>query len=304
MSPAAALIHAPNASFTPAASARRRRPRADDRRVRLRPLGKGEAGPLQEIFAGLGARSRQQRFLSPKLRLTDADLRELTNVDGHDRVALVAETPGGRPIGVARFVRNPDGESADVAVTIIDDWQGNGVGTLLAASLAQRAQQVGIRRFTLMMAPDNKAARQLMHRFSSGARCLTVDRYAAEFTVPFPESTCGADAPSHDHPPKHTRHMKDERMIIRVLTPFTSGKAPNARRSPRPRAPRRRGTALPRCQHTCPGTRRELFQSEPLTAAQRALLCESFTNYGGTTHETHPGKHQQPVCAHPQEESA
>jgi RimJ/RimL family protein N-acetyltransferase len=163
--------------------------RGDDRRVRLRPLGKGEAGPLEEIFAGLGARSREYRFLSPKHRLTGADLRQLTNVDGRDRVALVAETPEGRPVGVARFVRNPDADSADVAVTVIDDWQGKGVGTLLARSLTERARHVGIRRFTLLMAPDNEAALRLMHRLSRGARCLTVDRYAAEFTVPLPEST-------------------------------------------------------------------------------------------------------------------
>jgi RimJ/RimL family protein N-acetyltransferase len=187
MCPPAVLIDALNATSPPTAPARRRRRRGDDRRVRLRPLGNGEAGPLQEIFTGLGARSREQRFLSPKHRLTDADLRQLTNVDGHDRVALVAETRDGRPVGVARFARNPDGDSADVAVTVIDDWQGEGVGTLLASSLATRAQQVGIRRFTLMMAPDNEAARRLMHRLSSGARCLTVDRYAAEFIVTLPE---------------------------------------------------------------------------------------------------------------------
>lgn len=185
---AAALIRALNTASTPAAPARRRR-RCREWRLRLRPLGKGEAGPLQEIFAGLGPRSREHRFLSPKHRLTGADLRQLTNVDGHDRVALVAETPDGRPVGVARFVRNPDGESADVAVTVIDDWQGKGVGTLLATSLAARAQQVGIRRFILLIAPDNKAALRLMHRFSGAARWNTVDRYAAEFTVTLPDST-------------------------------------------------------------------------------------------------------------------
>jgi len=176
--PAIGRDHAGDAASTPAAQVPRRRPRA------------GEAAPLLEIFAGLSARSREQRFLSPKHQLTDADLRRLTNVDGHDRVALVAEMPEGRPIGVARFVRNPDGDSADVAVTVIDDRQGEGVGTLLASSLAEHAQQVGIRRFTLMMAHGNEAALRLTHRFSGKARCLTVDRYAAHFTVTLPNATC------------------------------------------------------------------------------------------------------------------
>jgi RimJ/RimL family protein N-acetyltransferase len=188
--PAIGRDHAGDAASTPAAQVPRRRPRAADRRVRLRPLEQGEAAPLLEIFAGLSARSREQRFLSPKHQLTDADLRRLTNVDGHDRVALVAEMPEGRPIGVARFVRNPDGDSADVAVTVIDDRQGEGVGTLLASSLAEHAQQVGIRRFTLMMSHGNEAALRLTHRFSGKARCLTVDRYAAHFTVTLPNATC------------------------------------------------------------------------------------------------------------------
>jgi RimJ/RimL family protein N-acetyltransferase len=158
--------------------------------VRLRPLGTSEAAPVQEIFAGLGARSREHRFLAPKHWLTSADLHQLTNVDGHDHVALVAETSEGRAVGVARFVRNPEGDSAEVAVTVIDDWQAKGVGTLLASELGEYARRSGIRRFTLMMAPDNEAAHRLMHRFSGEARCFTVDRDGAEFTVTLPGATC------------------------------------------------------------------------------------------------------------------
>lgn len=169
---------------SPAAIARRG---AEDRSVRLRPLVRGEAGPVEEIFAGLGQGSREHRFLVPKDRLTGADLRQLTNVDGHDHVALVAETSDGHPVGVARFGRNADGDSADVAVAVVDHWQSKGVGTLLVSALAESAQRCGIRRFTLTIAHDNHAAFRLMRRFSGGARCLTVDRYAAHVAVSLAE---------------------------------------------------------------------------------------------------------------------
>ena len=50
-------------------------------------------GPLLDIFAGVGPRSRELRFMAPKLRLTAADLRQLTDVDGHHHVALVPRLP-------------------------------------------------------------------------------------------------------------------------------------------------------------------------------------------------------------------
>src|SRR6478672_4031825 len=55
-----------------------------ERGVVLRPLEPGDRAPLLEIFSGLSPRSRRQRFLTPKTRLTEADLRQLTSVDDHD----------------------------------------------------------------------------------------------------------------------------------------------------------------------------------------------------------------------------
>ncbi len=98
----------------------------DGAAVELRTLERDDHASVQEIFAGLGARSRELRFLTPKPRLTSADLRQLTAVDHHDHVAILAMTAcDGRPIGVARFVRDrlhPD--TADVAVAVVDALAG------------------------------------------------------------------------------------------------------------------------------------------------------------------------------------
>jgi hypothetical protein len=79
--------------------------------VRIRPLLDGETAPVLAVFAGLHARSRELRFLAPKLRLTPTDLCHLTHVDSHDRVALVAKLADGRPVGIARFVRYPEDDT-------------------------------------------------------------------------------------------------------------------------------------------------------------------------------------------------
>jgi RimJ/RimL family protein N-acetyltransferase len=91
-------------------------------------------------------------------------------VDGRDHVALVAEHPSGparRLIAVARFVRlAEDPDAAEVAITVADDWQGRGLGSLLSEQLAAEARRVGIRRFTATMAADNVPAHRLMARLT------------------------------------------------------------------------------------------------------------------------------------------
>jgi GNAT superfamily N-acetyltransferase len=152
--------------------------------VRIRPLVDGETGPVLAVFEGLGARSRELRFMAPKLRLTSTDLRHLTHVDGVDRVALVAELPDGRPIGIARFVRHAcDAAAADVAVAVVDAWQRRGVGARLAKALGARAREVAVRRFTVDMRHDNHGAAGLMRRAGGTVRPVGVDAYNAEYEV-------------------------------------------------------------------------------------------------------------------------
>jgi RimJ/RimL family protein N-acetyltransferase len=138
-----------------------------------------------EVFDGLGPRSRELRFLTPKPRLTSGDLRQLTAVDDHDHVAILAATePDGRLVGVARFVRDAeDPRSADVALAVVDRWQNRSIGTRLATALVERARQVGIRRFTMMMSVDNDAAVRLLHRATGDIERLTIDDDVAEFAL-------------------------------------------------------------------------------------------------------------------------
>ena len=66
----------------------------------------------------MGPASREARFLVPKPRLTEADVRQLGAVDHVDHEALVAlAVEDCRPVGIARFVRDSaDRETAEVAV--------------------------------------------------------------------------------------------------------------------------------------------------------------------------------------------
>ena len=162
--------------------------------MRIRPLEDGETAPVLAVFDGLGARSRELRFMSPKFRLTTTDVCHLTHVDGVDRVALVAELPDGRPIGIARFVRHAcDHAAADVAVAVVDSWQRRGIGAQLAGALATWARRVAVRRFTIDMLRDNHGALRLMRHAGGDVLPVAVDAYSAEFELAL------TDAPASRH---------------------------------------------------------------------------------------------------------
>jgi protein lysine acetyltransferase len=138
--------------------------------VLIRPIRADDKRMLTDGLRRLSDESVHRRFLTPKRSFSRAELRYLTEVDGRDHVALVAEHPSGpvrRLIAVARFVRLADDpHAAEVAITVGDDWQGRGLGSLLSEQLAAEARRLGIRSFTATMAADNVPAHRLMARLT------------------------------------------------------------------------------------------------------------------------------------------
>jgi RimJ/RimL family protein N-acetyltransferase len=141
----------------------------DGSEVLIRQIRSSDAPLLADGFARLSARSRQMRFLSPKRSLSAAELRFLTEVDHHDHEAIGALSPAdGRGVGIARYIRDPgDPTAAEIAVTIVDDWQGRGLGTELLARLSERARQAGISRFTATVAYGNAAMTGLLQNMGA-----------------------------------------------------------------------------------------------------------------------------------------
>jgi RimJ/RimL family protein N-acetyltransferase len=134
--------------------------------LRVRPLGPDDREPLAAAFEALSPESRYQRFLGPKPRLSARELTALTDLDHLDRDALAAfEAGSGRLVAVARYAVHPDGhDRADIAVTVLDDWQGRGLGTMLARAIVHRAESSGIARLTATTFADNARCRALLGR--------------------------------------------------------------------------------------------------------------------------------------------
>jgi GNAT superfamily N-acetyltransferase len=131
----------------------------DGTAVVIRPQTPEDRQPLAEFFARLSPTSRYQRFFTgmpPKL--PSSMLKALANVDGERHVGLLA-VRGGDIVGAARYVRREDSPHiADIAFTVADELQGNGLGRLLMRELQAHAARRGVTRFAFDVLATNDAA--------------------------------------------------------------------------------------------------------------------------------------------------
>jgi GNAT superfamily N-acetyltransferase len=160
----------------------------DGRRVLIRPVTGSDKELLRRGFERLSDQSRYRRFLAPMVYLSDEIVRYLTEVDHHDHEAMVAldeETREG--VGVARYVRAGQSDIAEVAVAVVDHWQGRGVGTLLLEALAARAHEEGISRFSALMLAENEEMMELLQAIGP-VRVVDREIGTVEVEAPLPES--------------------------------------------------------------------------------------------------------------------
>ena len=84
-------------------------------------------------------------------------------------IALVAENES--IIGVARYIANPDQESAEFAIVVADEWQGRGVARPLMGRLIAAAKRRGFAR----LQGEVLKANQRMLRFTKALGFTTRD---------------------------------------------------------------------------------------------------------------------------------
>jgi GNAT superfamily N-acetyltransferase len=145
------------------AQARRNNPpKANRMRIRIRQVTPPDAQVVASVFSGLGSESMLARFLSPVASLGPRAVSSIVDGDPGRREALIALTRWRRRgIGIAELIRDVDDPTvAEVAAAVSDEWQGRGVGTMLARSLAARGRRAGITAFTAITAQGNIRARR------------------------------------------------------------------------------------------------------------------------------------------------
>lgn len=160
----------------------------DGTRVRMRLIRPDDAPLIAEGFQKLSPESRYRRFLGPKDSLTPAELEYLTHVDGENHLAIGAVIHRGfhdEGIGTARFIRlREDPRWAEPAITVIDDFQGRGLGKALLKRLIAAAKQRGIAGFRSEVLAGNDRIRGLISSVQPGAR-ITRQETVLSIEIPF-----------------------------------------------------------------------------------------------------------------------
>ena len=117
-------------------------------------------------------------------------------------------------MGVARYVRHADDpQTAEIAVTVVDAWQGRGLSTELLTQLVDCAHAEGIRRFTALVVDDDAAMARLLR--SMRAHLLRRNPRTAEYEISL--------SPGGDGPQEVTEGLEDE---LRRWAPARLGVTP------------------------------------------------------------------------------
>lgn len=143
----------------------------DGRAVRVRPIRPEDAGLERRFHDGLSERSRYHRFMQHLPELSPRMLARFTQLDYDRELALVALWQG-EFIAVGRYAPNPDGRSAEFALTVGDAWQGKGLGRALLAKLCETAHAAGYAALYGYILADNREMLDLAERlgFSETSR--------------------------------------------------------------------------------------------------------------------------------------
>jgi RimJ/RimL family protein N-acetyltransferase len=127
--------------------------------VHLRAIRPGDRDRLREEFLKLSKATVRDRFFSIKLDLTPKELTFLTEVDFRHHVALVVELQAGAqkiPVAVGRMVRKTDQpDHSEIAITVTDEMQGNGIGKVVLRHLLDCARELGIHHIDASVLAEN-----------------------------------------------------------------------------------------------------------------------------------------------------
>lgn len=143
----------------------------DGRDVVLRPLTPASRPLIVAAMAKLSPQTSRRRFFTVRYQLSDDELDRMTSLDGVSAFALGAAARGadGRPEGegvaVARYARDVDDAStAELAILVVDAFQGFGLGRIMIERLVAEARSRGIEHLRARVLADNDVVIDLLRK--------------------------------------------------------------------------------------------------------------------------------------------
>lgn len=138
----------------------------DTSRVLIRPIRKEDADAERAFIQALSPKARRNRFLGQMPHPSGEMVEHFTNLDYDHEIAFAAILPDQAEdsfIGVCRYSTSNDGTACECAVTVLDEWQNKGLGTILMRHLIDVAKSRGIARMWSMDSTNNVEMKALAH---------------------------------------------------------------------------------------------------------------------------------------------
>lgn len=168
--------------------------------VRIRPIRTTDRAALQGAYQRLSEESRYLRFFSARSQLSESLIDSLTNIDHTTHFAWGVFDPtqpseasddSGLTVGTARLIRDKDASSAEAALAVVDDYQGQGIGRFLIELLAATAADIGADLLRFEILRQNRGMIGLISGMGATGFDVPGDRSVVEYrlTVPKAEDT-------------------------------------------------------------------------------------------------------------------
>ncbi|MFC3442501.1 GNAT family N-acetyltransferase [Sphingobium rhizovicinum] len=131
---------------------------------------------LADFFADVTDEDRRFRFLSAVRQVSPGQLHAMTDFEHHRHETFLAFTPGGREIiAAATLAVDEAGGTGEVAISILPDHKGKGIGWTLLDHVAREARAWGVTKLQSIESRDNRAAISLEREMGFSARAIEGD---------------------------------------------------------------------------------------------------------------------------------
>ncbi len=132
----------------------------DGREFFFRPMKPTDEELLKDLFYSLSEESRYKRFMSTRKDMPHERRQEFVQINYNKEMAIVVIDPEiegpHRMVGMGDYQIKEGQNIAEVSLMIRDEYQGQGIGTVLLEYLTMIAQNQGLYGFTAEVLADNR----------------------------------------------------------------------------------------------------------------------------------------------------
>ena len=129
-------------------------------RVACRPVKITDIRGIQEHFYAMEQRDIQSRFFSQRKSFYEDQMQSRSQIDYIKSMTIVAVTGQEtyeKIIGIGEYVREGGKNIAEVAFSVLKDWQGKGIARLLLQKITETARRNGLDGLVAYTSPQNRA---------------------------------------------------------------------------------------------------------------------------------------------------